>query len=203
MAVALKLLIQRKDHIAIANCVYNDWQLARGGSCNQPKEVCFMFDFYADYYVNTGMGRWISKDEALAILEKAGEAGLVAQRGISEDSDAFCNCCPDCCGILRQLKRLPQPAQAAVTNHFAKIDTDLCNNCETCIDRCPMDAIALSPEEIAQINLDRCIGCGLCVSTCPEKALSLEKKPEKQRFEPVARNPAMRPSKEFEDQIMY
>lgn len=196
-----KSVIRTKNRIALTNCVCNEWQSHRGSTCEKPKEVCMLFDFYGEYYVDRGMGRWITQDEAIKKLEECDKAGLVAQFSGTENPEALCNCCPDCCGTLRAFKRLPAPALVAATNYFCKVDPDLCTACEACIDRCSMDAITMGQEDVVEINLERCIGCGLCVSTCPEEALGLIQKPEDQRFVPALKGNFMRPSKEFEDMI--
>jgi len=99
------------------------------------------------------------------------------------------------------LKKLPSPAWLIPTNYFASIDADLCDGCETCLERCSMDAITLNEGEIADINLERCIGCGLCVSTCPPEALSLERKAEDRIITPPESGVFMRPSKDLENSI--
>jgi ferredoxin len=194
-------VLQRKDRIAIADCVCNAWQRARGEICDQPREVCILFDFYGEYYVDLGFGRWISRDEVLSKMEEAQEAGLVAQFSNSEDPEALCHCCPNCCGTLRGLKRLPFPGLILPHGYHSQVDRQACNGCEVCVDRCPMDAISMEPEEIARIDLERCIGCGLCVSTCPEQALRLEPRPKESVVVPPARGNFMRPSSEIESSI--
>ena len=196
-------VIRKKDRIALTECVCNYWQTIRGGNCDQPKEVCFLFDFYGEYYVARGMGRWVTREEALEKLKECDRAGLVPQFSNSENPEALCNCCPDCCGALRGLKQLPQPGWLVPTNHFARIEASLCTSCGTCIDRCPMDAVSLNADDQAQIDRDRCIGCGLCVTTCPTGALSLVLKPGDQRWTPPEKGVFMRPSKEFEDRLPW
>ena len=193
-------VIMRKERIAVADCMCNDWQSTRGGTCSQPKEVCFLFDFYGQYYVDCGLGRWISRDEALEKLKIAEKAGLIPHFSHSENPEALCNCCPDCCATLRGLKKFAQPALFIPTNYYAALDAQLCSACRDCVDRCPMDA-AIMNEDIAEINLDRCIGCGLCVSTCPENARSLKQKPEELSFVPPEKGVFMRPSKDIEESI--
>ena len=160
-----------------------------------------LLGFYADYYIDLGMGRRVTQEEALDILEMSEEAGLVHQFADSLDPGAICNCCPDCCGDLRMLKLIPNAAAFATSNHFAQVDSDLCNGCVACVDRCPMDAIAMSPEEVAGINLERCIGCVLCVKACPTEAIMLVSKPEKARSEPPFTSQFMRSSQDIESTI--
>jgi ferredoxin len=195
-----KAVIKKKERIALADCICNQWQQARGGTCKQPKEVCFLFDFYGQYYVDQGKARWLTHGQALEKLEECDKAGLVPQFSNSENPEALCNCCPDCCGGLRQLKRLPKPGLVAPSNHFAQINVQLCSGCETCIDRCPMEGISME-DGAARINLEKCIGCGLCVTTCPDGALSLKLKPEGHRCIPPEKGVFMRPSEDLEGKI--
>jgi Fe-S-cluster-containing hydrogenase component 2 len=130
------------------------------------------------------MARWVDRDEALELLRKSEEAGLVPQPVNARNPGGMCNCCGDCCGMLISLKKHPKPASMVLTNYYAEVDPERCTACETCMDRCQMDAITLDANDIAEIDLDRCIGCGLCVTTCPGEALSLRLLPEDKRLKP-------------------
>jgi electron transport complex protein RnfB len=191
-------IIKNKKRIALAECVDAEWQRVRGViKCDQPTEVCIFFDFYAQYYVDRGMGRWITPEEAMAKLDECEEYGLVPQLSNSKEPEALCNCCPKCCSILRAYKQHPTPGLFVATNHFAQIEPDLCIGCEICVDRCPMDAIDME-DELAVVNRERCIGCGLCVSKCPEEAIALQEKPEVEHIEPPENCEFMRSSAELE-----
>jgi electron transport complex protein RnfB len=194
-------LIKNQDRIALTKCFCAVQQKTLGTGCKQPIEVCFLLGFYAEYYIKHGMGRKVSQEEALDVMGLAEEAGLVHQIPDSKDPGAICNCCPDCCGELRVLKMFPNPAAFVSSSYFSKIDPDLCDGCETCVDRCPMGGISMKADT-ACINLDRCIGCGLCINTCPAKALTLESKPDKERREPPDTNPFMRSSKDIESTLL-
>ena len=175
-------IIKQKDRIAVANCICRTQKGLINDGCDKPLEVCFSFGSHAEYYVERGMGRWISQEEALEILDKCEEAALVPQPYNAQNPGGMCNCCGDCCGILRALKKHPKPSQMVVTNYYAEVDEELCAACEICLERCQMEAIAV--DDVAHVNRDRCIGCGLCVTTCTTGALSLVPKPVEQRREP-------------------
>ncbi|NNL42025.1 MAG: 4Fe-4S binding protein, partial [Desulfobacterales bacterium] len=170
-------IIDNQKSIAIAPCICRKTAKLAGKGCDKPLEACFLFGSHGRYYVDNGMGRYISKEEAKKIVIKNEKAGLVMQPFNSQKMGGMCSCCGDCCGMLSSLKKQPVPSASVQSNYFALVDAEECTGCETCIDRCQMEAIDII-DDIAKINLDRCIGCGLCVTTCPDEALSLTKKPE-------------------------
>ena len=176
-------IIENLGKIALANCVCRTQTALAGGDCDKSTENCFMFGSHADYYVENGMGRYITKEEARQIVLKNEEAGLVMQPFNSQKVGGMCSCCGDCCGMLRSLKKQPNPAEAVQSNYYARVDEELCTGCETCVDRCQMEAIEVV-DGISTITLNRCIGCGLCVTTCPAEAIQLIKKSEDQLYEP-------------------
>lgn len=182
----LKSFIKTKDKIAVAKCICRVQQGLLGKECDKPLEVCLQFGSHAQFYVDKQMARFISQEDALSILDKCEEEGLVPQPFMSQDAGGMCNCCGDCCGILRSIKLHPKPAEKVLTNYYAAVDADQCSGCETCLSRCQMEAITMTDDSVAQVNRDRCIGCGLCVTTCPSDALKLESKPESERREPPA-----------------
>ncbi len=176
-------IIDKQDKIAVTRCICRTQSKLTGRECDKPLENCFSFGSHADYYVENGLGHYISKEDAKAIIIKNEQDGLVMQPFNSQKVGGMCSCCGDCCGVLRSLKKQPKPAEAVQSNYFAQVDEDECSGCETCLERCQMDAIDF-PDGLASINLDRCIGCGLCVTTCPTEAIALIKKPEDQLYVP-------------------
>lgn len=177
-------IVKNQKLIALAKCICRVQQGLLEKSCDKPVEVCLMFGAWGQHFIDEGMARKITVDEALKVLDLSEEAGLVTQPSSSQNPGGMCNCCGECCAILRGLNKLPHPAEVVISNYFAVVDPDLCTSCETCIDRCQMGAIVMSDAEIAEINLDRCIGCGLCVTTCPTEALHLQIKPENKYRKP-------------------
>ncbi|MHA1234668.1 MAG: ATP-binding protein, partial [Promethearchaeota archaeon] len=142
------------------------------------RESCFSFRSAGMAYISRGLGRIITKEEALEIIEQAEREGLVLQAGNSQRPMSLCTCCGCCCNLLVNEKRFDAPAQFFGSNYFAQVDEELCSGCGVCEERCQMDAIDII-DDISNINLDRCIGCGVCVPTCPEDAIKLVEKEEK------------------------
>jgi ferredoxin len=176
-------IIDSQKTIAISPCICRTTKDLAGEKCDKPLENCFSFGSHAAYYVENGMGRYISKEEAKEIIVANEKAGLVMQPFNSQKAGGMCSCCGCCCGVLRSIKMQPVPADAVRSNYYAVVDEDECSGCETCMERCQMDAIQLK-DDIASIDLDRCIGCGLCISTCPTEAMQLVQKTVAKQYEP-------------------
>lgn len=170
-------IIDAQKTVAVANCICRTAARKADKGCDKPLEACFLFGSHGQYYVDNGMGRYISKEEAKEIVRKNEAAGLVMQPFNSQYVGGMCSCCGDCCGMLRSLKKQDNPAAAVKSNYFAQIDGEACTGCETCLERCQMEAIDIADGK-AVIERKRCIGCGLCVSTCPADAIALIKKTE-------------------------
>jgi NAD-dependent dihydropyrimidine dehydrogenase PreA subunit len=176
-------IIEEQEVIALAPCVCRTKNGLLDEGCGKPLETCFMFGANGKYYVDNGMARFITQEEAKKIIKKNDEAGLVMQPFNSQKTGVMCSCCGDCCEMLESLKMQPVPAAAVKSNYFATVNADECSGCETCLDRCQMEAIIIE-DEMAVIDLERCIGCGLCVSTCPTEAVQLVKKAENKQYQP-------------------
>lgn len=179
-----KAIVRGKDKIALANCICRSQQELLDKGCGKPKEVCMMFGSHADYYVENKMGRYIGQEEACAVLDKCEAAGLVNQPANMVNPGGMCNCCGDCCGVLRALNLQPNPGELVYNRYRAIVDPEECSGCEICLDRCQMNAIQI--EEIATVDTARCIGCGLCVTTCPMEAIQLEEKSKDLQVSPPA-----------------
>jgi len=179
---AAEEIINRQSKIVVSPCICRREQKMIGKGCDKPMEVCLAFGAGAYYYEKNGLGREIDKEEALELVKKGVDAGLVLQPGNQQKSMNICMCCGCCCGILKNLKTMDKPAQLVHTNYYAQVDEEACIACEACVDRCQMDAISV--DEVARVNLDRCIGCGLCVTDCPTDAMLLKQKAEDSHYVP-------------------
>ena len=169
-------IIHEHKKFAVADCICRKEKHMAGESCDKPLETCLIMGQGAEYYERHGIGRPISKAEALEILALADKHGLVLQPANTKEAGNICCCCGDCCGVLRNVKRYPQPGTLVSSPYYAIVDEEICSACETCLERCQMDAIQVNGH--AQVLRERCIGCGLCVTTCATGAMSLERKPE-------------------------
>jgi len=165
--------------ISVANCICRQAKDLLGDPCKVTdlRETCIGFGDIAQQYIINEWGREIDKQEALEILRKNQEAGLVFEVGNAISPHFICSCCGCCCGVLEFLKSMPNTAEILPSNLQAQVDLDLCTGCGTCAQRCQVKAIKIRKEK-SKINPKKCIGCGNCVVTCPEEAISLIRKNE-------------------------
>lgn len=168
-------LIRSKNKIVVTPCICRTEQKLIGKGCDKPIETCLSFGTGAEFYERNGMGRLITKEEALSILEQADSAGLVLSPGNAKNSTFICACCGCCCGVLRTLKYYPNPAKIISSPFVVEFHEETCISCSICIQRCQMDALQLKDGKII-LDKERCIGCGLCVTTCPANSLRLIRK---------------------------
>ncbi|HMF30428.1 MAG TPA: 4Fe-4S binding protein [Candidatus Lokiarchaeia archaeon] len=169
-----KLVENARPPYVVLDCTCRQMKEIEGTPCTHSREVCLRFASGARWYLSLGIGREISKEEVVAILQKAQEEGLILQPYNAQRPIGICCCCGDACLILTRLKKYPRPADLVASNYYVQTETDKCTGCGACMDRCQMDAIEL--EGVSRTNLERCIGCGACVPTCPENARHLVKK---------------------------
>lgn len=179
-------ILENEELIVITDCACRKQKSYFNKDCGKPMEVCFMFGPMGQYYIDNGLGRQIDLGEALSILKKAQEVGLVTQPASAQKPFTMCNCCGDCCGFLHAINKHPKPAELVFSNYTLMFDQAKCSGCETCVDRCEMNAVKMNDDGLSETDMDRCIGCGLCVTTCPERARQLIPKPEEKHRKPSA-----------------
>ena len=177
--------IDAVDYIALAQCACR----VSVGACDKPTEMCLIFDSPGRFLVERAYAREISRKEAIAVLDRAREEGLVHTSTNSADKPALiCNCCTCCCTILTCKTQLGLPHAFASSGFVAQISADDCTGCGICADdRCPMGAIGIF-DNTAVTNPEKCIGCGLCVSTCPGEAITLTRRDDPPEVPPTTRD---------------
>ncbi len=177
-----KLVENARGRLSVANCICRLTSQIQGEGCQKTDliEACLMIGTdHARRHVDMGIGRYITKEEAFELLNKAQQDGLVLQPENSRRPDTICICCGDCCVLLKMLKNHPRPADLYVANFYVEFNAELCNGCGVCVDKCQLGAREMV-DGVAALNPDRCIGCGNCVALCPQNANTLRKKePEK------------------------
>ena len=116
------------------------------GCADDPESWCIAVGDMADYVVETNKGgRYITREEALAIFKQAEDNGFVHQITNIDGEDkifAICNCNVNVCYALRtsQLFNTPNMSRSA---YVAKVETENCVACGRCVEYCPAGAVKL------------------------------------------------------------
>jgi ferredoxin len=180
---AAERIVSEQSAIVVAPCICRKEQKMVGAGCDAPMEACFVFGSASTFYKDNGLGREVSQSEALELLQAGLDAGLVLQPSNSQKPINICMCCGCCCQVLKNLKKMPHPAQVIRANYYVEVNADNCVACGDCAERCHMEALVI--EDSAAVDLNRCIGCGVCVPVCDYEALSIQRKdPAEQTLPP-------------------
>jgi Na+-translocating ferredoxin:NAD+ oxidoreductase subunit B len=148
----------------------------RGEPCKRPMETCLSFGDYAQFYIDNGVAKQITKPELMDLLKVAEESALVISSMNTKDLSIVCLCCSCCCGLLNGIKALPESEQMVNIQFHAFIDSKTCIMCEQCIDQCQVETIN-NIDDVIKVNSGKCIGCGLCLPVCPVEAISFVQNP--------------------------
>jgi len=146
--------------------------------CDGPLEVCISLDEAAQQLIARRGARAVSLAEALDVLRRSHEAGLVhlAFRQGNKAVSQICSCCSCCCWFLNRLKHFDYHDAVAESEFIAAFDQAACDGCSVCIGRCQFGAWSvnqLTSGTAVAFDPASCFGCGLCVSTCPQGAITL------------------------------
>ncbi len=132
--------------ISVSDCSCRTSREEMGEGCGHLKEdMCIQLDDAAEYYIRTGRGREIDKDEAKAIIARAERDGLMHQIPNVEGeghTHAICNCCYCSCYAIRSATMYNNPDMVR-SNYTAKVDSEKCVGCGECVDVCPTNAVQL------------------------------------------------------------
>jgi Pyruvate/2-oxoacid:ferredoxin oxidoreductase delta subunit len=172
-------LVEAAQAWGVVDCICRKQKALIGEGCEHPLDVCMILNERPSAFDGDSTVRALTRDEALATLKRAAQAGLVHsvsnnQRGVHY----ICNCCTCSCGILRGMASLGVANVIARSAFVNTVDETLCNACENCVSYCQFGALTL--ENVVQVDAVRCVGCGICVPTCPSEALVLVRRPEEE-----------------------
>ncbi len=173
----VKQILRKARTISLMDCFCR----TKRGNCDAPVNTCIDLNEIAENNIKNGVAREIKVEEAVAVLEKSHEAGLIHMAlGHGETYEpgvvnSICSCCSCCCGPLSGILRYGLAPHVLTSDTLEVTDYDKCTHCGTCVDRCQFGARKIVDDSL-EVNHDLCFGCGLCVSTCPPNAITLLRK---------------------------
>lgn len=175
-------IIARNTIIAVSDCQcrLSHETIGEEDPGNHPMETCITTGEQAEYYIENGIGRQIDQTEALAILKRSVEAGMVLQSAWTKDTEVICSCHGDCCDILMSYVALGDDyaklnSSINVSHYNLVYDKEACTQCGACSERCPLFAVTMDEDGYPSTGLT-CIRCGQCGTVCPAGARKLTAK---------------------------
>ena len=150
--------LDKYDRFSVSPCSCRASRTSIGDGCGHlDEDMCIQMGKGAEHYIRSGRAREITREQALEIIKRAEENGLMHDMvNIEEpgESAAICNCCACACFGLRV--GLMYGARDAIrSNYVAEVDEAKCVACGQCVETCPGNALKLgqklcSTEDLTQ-----------------------------------------------------
>ncbi len=153
----LSYYLNKYDTFCVSPCSCRASRSSINDGCGHlAEEMCVQMGKGAEHYIRTGRARQITREEALEIIARAEENGLMHDiPNIEEagESAAICNCCACACFGLRV--GLMFGARDAIRSNFqAEVDEAKCVACAQCVEVCPANALKLGQKLCSTVNIE-------------------------------------------------
>lgn len=177
----------RYERFYVMDCVCRVAQNLLGSHCEKPVNRCGFVGLPPEAPLSEHI---LSREQAIRLFDELEEQGHVhtgfygfIATAASPQFVGCCNCCGDCCGVLRAITKDGLSEGPQRSNYRAVITSENCIACGKCVERCQVRAITTGTDGIAVVDRSKCIGCGMCVIRCDGGALELEPVSKEEWFE--------------------
>jgi len=141
-------------------------------NANHPLDTCLSFGEYAQHYIERGVGKRITKEEAKEIVRRDIELGLGIETMYTKTHEVMCTGCHvDHCGPMGGIRATNGGLDymGSVSFYTLEYDPASCSQCGVCIERCPMHSITVGEDGYMATD-SACVRCGQCAYKCPNDA---------------------------------
>lgn len=159
-------MVKAEPLVAVAECYCRGARKIVDKDCGHPQETCLAFNELAETLLEAGLARRLDHAEALQILQKCEQAGLVHFVDNAEGRiKSLCNCCPCSCVLFSVIKRGGGNA-GGPSRFMIRYSGEQILELADCAQICPTGALSYNGK--LSVDHKKCIGCGLCVNRCKE-----------------------------------
>ena len=176
-----RAIIKRHNTITVSPCQCRTMWNGLGVPYPEehPMETCLSLGEMAEYFIENNIGRQITQDEAIAIVEDIISKGMVVEAICAKNPDIICCCHSKSCGNL--MGHAASDGTGDKSKHYnaytLEYDAEKCLKCGLCVSKCPMGAITQNEDGTVSTK-GTCVRCGQCVPACPGKARILKAMPD-------------------------
>jgi ferredoxin len=178
-----EILKKSSDIFVLDRCICRDLKKCT----DHPAGIGCMALGPATRRIHPSHGRFVSVDEGMAHVKRAGKAGLIASVAhvwidpvafwsVPFDRLMFICFCDDCCCLYRTHMKARGPnldrAYKSLPGISVVVDRKRCDGCGVCAERCFIGEMEIVDGTAAVPS--GCKGCGRCVEVCPKGALALQ-----------------------------
>ena len=139
-------LDKAKGHFAVFPCICRAVRRLEGEGTDELEDnVCLASGDIAVMMVETGVGRYINREETEALLKRCEDNGYVHQVNVCDGADeiiGICNCDSASCLAMRMSQLFNAP-NATASAYRAEVDPAKCVACGKCTEVCPAGAAKL------------------------------------------------------------
>lgn len=148
--------LNENEIFSVSDCSCRTAREVMGEGCGHLKEdMCIQMGHAAEFYIRTGRGREITREEAFEIIKRAEENGLMHQIPNTDGpgkTHAICNCCGCSCLSLRTAGMFLNNDMVR-SNYVSHVDEDKCVACGECVQVCPVNALKLGQKLCAEAQV--------------------------------------------------
>jgi len=149
--------LEESNVFSVSDCSCRTSREVMGEGCGHLKEeMCIQLGHAAEYYIKTGRGRAITREEAEAIIRRAEDNGLMHSIPNLDEpghTHAICNCCGCGCFALRLANEFLNN-DIVRSNYRAVVDKEKCVACGECVEKCPTNAVRLGQKLCSKQAID-------------------------------------------------